>query len=609
MPFGAEIDAQGQTHFRLWAPTAARVDLEWSLGDRAPQSVRMPCDDGWYREVRADAPPGTRYRYHIDGELFVPDPASRFNPEDVHGRSEVIDPCAYAWRDGAWRGRPWQQAVIYELHVGAFTRAGTYAAIEPRLAELARLGVTALELMPVADFPGRRGWGYDGVLPFAPESAYGRPEALKHLVDCAHAAGLMVILDVVYNHFGPEGAYLHRYARPFFTDRHRTPWGDAINFDGPGSATVREFFIQNALYWLEEFHLDGLRIDAVHAIMDDSPRHFVAELAERVRAATGPERHVHLVLENHANEARRLQRDPHGRPRQATAQWNDDLHHVLHTLLTGERDGYYVDYAADPVRLLGRCLAEGFAFQGDAYAFEGGRPRGEPSGDLPADAFVAFLQNHDQVGNRAFGERIATLARPEALRAAFAILLLAPSPPMLFMGDEYAATQPFLFFCDFGTDLAAAVTAGRRREFGRFAKFSDPAAQARIPDPNAASSFTASRLRWSDRKRTPHREWLALVRRLLRIRQREIVPLLARLQAGAARYEVIDGRGLNVSWPTRDGRELQLLANPGQQPLALGSRSGRARTLYCSADRGTATAGALAPWEVRWRCSAPRRKS
>jgi maltooligosyltrehalose trehalohydrolase len=610
MPFGAEIDPDGRTRFRLWAPSAARIDLELTGVAGATRTVAMPAaGDGWYERVLKDAPPGTRYRYRIDGALAVPDPASRFNPDDVHGASEVIDPAAYGWRDGEWRGRPWSQAVVYELHVGAFTRAGTFNAVEARLDEIARLGITAIELMPVADFPGRRGWGYDGVLPFAPDSAYGRPEALKHLVDAAHARGLMMLLDVVYNHFGPEGAYLHGYAQSFFTDRHRTPWGDAINFDGPGSATVREFFIQNALYWLEEFHFDGLRVDAVHAIRDDSPRHFIAEMSERIRGFAGPDRHVHVVLENHENEARFLARDPAGRPRQATAQWNDDLHHALHVLLTGERDGYYADYADQPVHLLGRCLAEGFGFQGEAYALEGGRPRGEPSRELPPGAFIGFLQNHDQVGNRAFGERIPSLAPPDALHAALGIVLLAPSPPMLFMGDEFAAAQPFLFFCDFGADLAAAVTAGRRREFARFAKFSDPDVRARIPDPNAAATFAASRLRWSDRRRTPHREHLSLVRRLLRTRHKEIVPLIGELRTGAARYEVIDGSGLSVCWPARNGRELRLLANMSERPLAIAASRGRARTLYRSTVAAAATAGYLEPWEVRWTCSATRRSN
>ncbi len=607
MPFGAQFDPQGRTRFRLWAPTASQVELELSVdGQQYRASPLAALGDGWYEGVRDDAPPGTRYRYRIDEALIAPDPASRFNPDDVHGPSEVIDPCTYEWQDEQWRGRPWSEAVVYELHVGAFTRPGTFAAIESRLGELARLGVTAIELMPVADFPGRRNWGYDGVLPFAPDSSYGRPEALKRLVDAAHAHGLMMILDVVYNHFGPEGAYLHRYARTFFTERHQTPWGDGINFDGPGCATVREFFVQNALYWLQEFHFDGLRIDAVHAIRDDSSRHFVTELTERVHAGVAPGRQVHVVLENHENEARFLVRDPNGRPRRATAQWNDDCHHVLHTRLTGERDGYYAAYADRDVELLGRCLAEGFAYQGEPYCIEQDRPRGESSRQLPPSAFISFLQNHDQVGNRAFGERIDALAPREAVEAAHAILLLSPQPPMLFMGEEYAAPQPFLYFCDFGENLAAAVTDGRRREFARFARFADPEARTQIPDPNADTTFAASHLRWSDRRRDWHRERLALVRRLLRIRRREIVPLSAYLASGAARHEVVDGRGLMVAWPTIDGRELRLLANMSAQPLALDGPPGRARTLYRSHATQHGSNGHRQPWEVHWQMTSER---
>jgi maltooligosyltrehalose trehalohydrolase len=377
----------------------------------------------------------------------------------VHGASEVIDPGAFAWEDGDWNGRPWAEAVLYELHVGTFSPEGTFAGAQRRLDYLAELGVTAIELMPVGDFPGRCNWGYDGVLPFAPDASYGRPEDLKRLIQAAHRRGLMVLLDVVYNHVGPEGNYLHVYARDaFFTERHHTPWGAAVNFDGPGSELVRRFFVDNALYWLEEYHLDGLRLDAVHAILDDSPLHVLEEIAQAVREGPGRERALHLVLENDANQSRFLTRTAAGSPRWYDAQGNDDIHHALHAILTGERHGYYGDNADVPHRHLGRCLAEGFAHQGEASAYRGGEARGERSAHLPPGAFVGFLQNHDQVGNRAFGERLPVLAPPDALTLATAILLLAPSPPLLFMGEEHAAAVPFLYFCDFGPDLAAAVT-------------------------------------------------------------------------------------------------------------------------------------------------------
>ena len=406
------------------------------------------------------------------------DPASRYQPEDVHGPSEVVDPAAFAWTDLEWQGRPWKEAVLYEMHIGAFTPEGTFGAAVTKLDYLLELGVTAIEIMPVGDFPGRRDWGYDGALSYAPDASYGRPEELKALVDAAHARGLMVLLDVVYNHFGPEGSFLKAIAPQFFTERYKTPWGEAINMDGDGSGPVREYFIHNALYWIEEFHFDGLRFDAVHAILDDSPRHLLEELAERVRSAF-PGDHVHLILENEENQASRLARDSTGRPRWYTAQWNDDLHHVLHVAVTGELAGYYGDYIGRPEKL-GRALAEGFAFQGEVMPYRGG-PRGEPSGALPPTAFVAFAQNHDQVGNRAFGDRLSAIASPEAVRAVGAVYLLLPQIPMLFMGEEWGAAQPFPFFCDFGPDLAQAVRKGRREEFARFPEFEDPAVRERIP--------------------------------------------------------------------------------------------------------------------------------
>ncbi|HET7877064.1 MAG TPA: malto-oligosyltrehalose trehalohydrolase, partial [Methylomirabilota bacterium] len=492
MPFGAETREDGTTRFRLWAPAARSVELWLEDGGRALPMARAA--DGWAELATAEARPGARYRFRIDGALLVPDPASRFQPDDVHGPSEVVDPLAYAWSDGGWSGIPAERLVFYELHVGTFARHGTFARVAARLEYLASLGVTAIELMPVADFPGRWGWGYDGVLPFAPEARYGRPEELKALVDAAHAGGLAVFLDVVYNHFGPEGNYLHRYAPAFFNTRSRTPWGDAINYDGPGSEVVRAFVVHNALYWLEEFHMDGLRLDAVHAVRDGSPSHVLVELARAVAEGPGSERRVHLVLENDGNEARYLVRDgaPH---RLYQAQWDDDLHHALHVLLTGEQGGYYADYHP-PLWALGRSLTEGFAYQGE-YSGYRGRRRGEPSRDLRPTAFVGFLQNHDQVGNRAFGERITALAPPEAVRAATAVHLLAPSLPLVFMGQEWGAAEPFLFFSDLGPDLGPAVAEGRRREFARFREFGDAAARERIPDPQAAETYGRSVLDWS----------------------------------------------------------------------------------------------------------------
>jgi malto-oligosyltrehalose trehalohydrolase len=548
--------------------------------------------------VCESVPAGARYRYCIDGGPRVPDPASRYNPADVHGPSEVVDPEAFDWTDRAWKGRPWEEAVVYELHVGTFTPQGGYEGVIGKLDYLVDLGITAIELMPLADFPGRRGWGYDGVLPFAPDSGYGRPEDLKRLVDAAHGKGLMVLLDVVYNHFGPEGNYLHAYAPQFFTDRYRTPWGAAINFDGPGSRPVRDFFIHNALYWLEEFHFDGLRFDAVHAVHDGSRPDIVEEIAGRVREGPGRERAIHLVLENDDNTARYLKRYASGRPIGYTAQWNDDVHHCFHVLLTGETDGYYADYAERPLRHLGRCLAEGFAYQGEPSPFRDGKPRGEPSAALPPAAFVSFLQNHDQIGNRAFGERIAHLSSEPALAAATAILLLAPSPPMLFMGDEFVAATPFLFFCDFGGELAHAVTEGRRSEFARFAKFRDPGVAATIPDPVDAATFERSKLDWRSLVAEPHSRWLELHRELLALRAREIVPLLSGMKGRGASFREIGQRALEVRW-TSSGAELLLLANLGDEAQRLPAPAA-GRLIYSSAPGFEASDSSVPAWSAAW---------
>jgi malto-oligosyltrehalose trehalohydrolase len=598
MPFGATLHEDGSTLFRLWAPGAGRVDLAFAHDRARAEMPLAPVGGGWFEAVAADAPAGTRYAFRIDGGPSVPDPASRFNPEDVHAPSAVVDPLAFEWPDAGWRGRPWEEAVIYELHVGTFTAPGTFAAAVERLDDLAELGVTAVELMPVADFPGRRNWGYDGVLPFAPDAAYGAPEDLKRLVAAAHARGLAILLDVVYNHFGPEGNYLHAYAPQFFNPARHTPWGEAINFDGTDSRTVRDFFVHNALYWLEEYRFDGLRLDAVHAIADGSPHDIVEEIARSVRAGPGRERHVHLVLENDGNQARYLARDVGGRPLLASAQWNDDVHHAAHVLLAGERDGYYADYAERPLWYFGRCLAQGFAYQGEVSHYRGGRARGEPSAALPATAFVNFLQTHDQVGNRAHGERIGTLAPPGPLATVAACILLAPAPPMLFMGEEFGASSPFLFFCDFGPDLAAAVAEGRRAEFGRFARFADPQARAAIPDPNDPATFARSKVPWQERTVGRHAERLALYRRLLDLRRHHIVPRLAGMRPGGD-FECTGAGGLAVRWTLGDGARLHLTANLAAVPARIAQPPGR--LIYASAaPSGDSPSGDLvAPWSVR----------
>lgn len=588
LPFGAELQSNGRTRFRLWAPDAQRVDVVVEgFVDRFETASRA---GGWF-EAEVPVGAGTRYRYRIDDEIDVQDPAARFAPEGLNGSSEVVDPHAFHWDEDDWRGLPWHRAVLYELHVGTFTKEGTYAAIIPRLRELAALGINTIELLPLATFPGSRGWGYDGVLPYAPHPAYGRPEDLKQLIQAAHAVGIAVIIDVVYNHFGPEGNYLHRYASTFFTDRYQTPWGSAIDFEGEAGRNVRQFFIQNALYWLNEYRFDGLRLDAVHAIEDASKMHFVDELATALEAGPARDRHIHLILENHDNEASRLR--PSGAGRMSKAQWNDDFHHIAHVLLTGEKDGYYVNYAAQPREQLARVLAEGFAFQGDAYGEERAT-RGERSNDLAVTSFIDFLQNHDQIGNRAFGDRLTMLAGAAQLRAGLAVLLLSPHIPMLFMGEEYGARQSFLYFCDYEGELAEAITSGRRAEFAGFKAFGSEGARERIPDPNAAYTLERSRLRWEDRNEPPHREWLVYVGELLRVRAEHITPRIPMIEPGRAAREV-RGNLLRVRWPGSAGA-LQLEANMGETACER-EPQGSATLIYSTTSAPTDRC--LAAWEVR----------
>jgi maltooligosyltrehalose trehalohydrolase len=580
LPFGAEL-VGGGTRFRLWAPDARRVDLAIEGGAALPMAAEP---GGWFALTTAAIAVGGRYRYRIDDGICVPDPASRFQPQDAHGPSEIVDPAAYDWRETGWQGRPWEETVVYELHTGTFSETGDFDGIRRHLDHLAGLGVTAVELMPVGDFPGARNWGYDGVLLFAPDARYGRPDDLKRLVEACHERRLGIFLDVVYNHFGPDGNYLHLYAPQFFTQRRQTPWGAAIDFDGPLSHTVRDFYIHNALYWLEEYRFDGLRFDAVHAIHDDSNPDIVTEIAETIRHRI-TDRPVHLILENDVNQAQYLRRGTDGRPILHTAQWNDDLHHTLRVVTAGQEGGYYADYADRPAGRLGRALAEGFAYQGEASAYRGGEARGSPCGHLPPTAFVSFIENHDQVGNDAFGRRLLSLASPEAVRAAAATYLLAPEIPMLFQGQEWGATQPFLFFCDFAdAELAAAVRRGRREEFARFPEFSDPAARERIPDPGAEATWRASVLDWNTAAREPHRQWLAFYRTLLELRAREIVPRLHGITGHAGSWQAFGERGLRVDWRLGDGARLTLIGNYGDAPVPRPHPIPEGRLLYATPD-------------------------
>ena len=587
MPFGAELTATGEVRFRLWAPAARTVELLLcdANGATVLAAPLQSLSAGWFELETRAAGAGSLYRYRIDGTHEVPDPASRCNPQGVHGPSEVIDPLAYAWEDGSWRAPPWHAAVLYELHVGTFSPPGTYTAVAARLAHLKRLGVTAIELMPLAAFPGSRNWGYDGVLPFAPQASYGRPEELKGLIVAAHRHGLAVIVDVVYNHFGPEGNYLHHYAPEFFDARHQTPWGAAINFDGAASRTVRDFFIHNARYWLEEYHIDGLRLDAIHAIHDDSKPHIVTELAAAARACAGSGRVVYLTLENLRNDSEFL--GPEGSPDRCDAQWNDDAHHCLHVLLTGETQEYYLDYTERPAGLLCRALAEGFAYQGERSRF-GGSARGARSAHLPPSAFINFLQNHDQVGNRPGGERLSQLLhQPAALRAATAVVLLAPQPPLLFMGEEWGAPEPFPWFCDFEPELLARIRAQRAREI--------PDA----PDPGAVTTWAAAQLDWSVLRQSAHARVLTHYRRLLTIRRRDVVPLLPHIGPGRCRGASESG-AFAVDW--RAGHKvLHLLANLGAAPAPLPAPpAGRVLFATHPGVRSTLARNELPAWSVLW---------
>ena len=546
LSFGAELRPDGTTHFRLWAPSVVSVALEVDRFEAVPMQSEA---GGWHV---ADVPcgAGACYRYRLPDGVSVPDPASRLQDGDVHGRSVVFDPRAHEWHFANWQGRPWHETVVYEVHAGAL---GGFRGISERLEGLRDLGVTAIEIMPIADFPGRHNWGYDGVLPFAPDESYGTPDELKALIDRAHGLGLMVFLDVVYNHFGPDGNYLHAYAEAFFDEGTHTPWGAAIAFK---RREVCDFFIQNALYWLNEYRFDGLRFDAVHAI---TPQDFLDELAQTIRARVEPGRHVHLIMEHEGNRATLLG------PEKFDAQWADDAHHCMHVLLTGDTEGYYADYP-DPAAGLARCLGEGFLYQGQESPR--GHRRGEPSGELSPICFVFCLQNHDQIGNRAFGERLTVLADPDALLAAQALLLLAPQIPLLFMGEEFASRAPFLFFTDHNEDLAKLVRDGRRREFAHFAAFADVKRREQIPDPNAVETFALS---YPDPVDTDDRT-LAQTRTLLALRHRHLIPRLPGTRSLAA--GAVGDTGVLARWSMGDGAELIIASNLSAAPLPLDAVDG-----------------------------------
>jgi maltooligosyltrehalose trehalohydrolase len=515
----------------------------------------------------------------------VPDPASHYQPDDVFGPSEVIDHGRYEWRTREWRGRPWAETTILELHVGTFTPEGSFRSAIDKLDHVAAAGITAIELMPVADFAGRRNWGYDGVLLYAPDSTYGSPDDLRALVDAAHARGLMVFLDVVYNHFGPEGNYLNRYAPAFFASAH-TPWGTAVDYRVP---QVRAFVIDNALHWLDRYRLDGLRLDAVHAIVEPGEPSILHELSQTVgqlACATG--RAIHLMVENDGNRAHLL--DPQADPPQGSyrAQWNDDYHHAWHVLLTGEDRGYYRDYIDQPLGHLARVLGSGFAFQGELSVHRGGARRGERSGSLSPLAFIDFLQNHDQIGNRASGDRLISQVAEAPLAAALAVTLLSPMPPLMFMGDEWGSRRPFPYFCDFKGALADAVRKGRRVEFKEaYARSGDG-----IPDPLNEATFRSAVLDWNAAQAGCGARVLSLVRDLLNTRRDKLVPLLTGVKFGSARRH---GCLLTADWLLAQGKVLRLIANLSDESADPPDKLQWGEPLW-----GGDPSGGLPPWGVFW---------
>ncbi|UCF19888.1 MAG: malto-oligosyltrehalose trehalohydrolase [Gemmatimonadota bacterium] len=521
---GATVLPDGSSRFSVWAPAAGRVAVRILKPD-APFEVRMESQQGGVLEAFVpDLPPGTEYYYRLDDARDRPDPVSRYQPAGVHGPSRLVDPRAFRWSDSSWRGLDRADLVIYELHVATFSPAGTFAGAADRLSHLRELGVTAIELMPVAQFPGMRNWGYDGAYPYAPQNSYGGPDGLRHLVDAAHGEGIAVLLDVVYNHLGPEGNYLSEFG-PYFTDRYGTPWGQAVNFDGPESDEVRRYFIENALYWVTEYHIDGLRLDAVHAIFDFGARHILEELAAAVHAvADSLGRRVHVIAESDLNDPR-LVRDSERGGFALDAAWSDDFHHAVHSTLTGERNGYYVDFNGS--REIAKAVSDRYVLDG-SYSVYRRRRHGAPAVDVPADRFVVFTQNHDQVGNRAQGERLSQLVPFEQQKLAASLLLLSPYIPLLFMGQEYGETNPFLYFVDHGdSELVAAVREGRAREFERFA-WSVP-----IPDPAAPETLERSRLNPENSRRPPHSQILGLYKDLLKLRRERPA-----LRPGAAAFRV-----------------------------------------------------------------------
>jgi maltooligosyltrehalose trehalohydrolase len=576
-PIGARPHAAG-TSFRVWAPEHSSVELALERDGRHEFRPLAHDDRGYWSASFGDVRAGDTYRYRLDRDetRVLPDPASRFQPRGVHDVSEVVDPAVFGWTDQDWTPPRFDQLTIYELHVGTFSAAGTFRGVLERLPYLAQLGVTAIELMPVGDFPGSRNWGYDGVAIFAPSRAYGRPDDLRALVNTAHQHGLAVFLDVVYNHFGPDGAYANAFSPYYFTDRHKSPWGQGVNMDGPQSEGVRAFFIANALHWAREYHIDGLRLDATHAIQDDSPRPFLEELTSTLRERAG--RMVHVVAEDHRNLAKMLL------PASAggwglDGVWADDFHHQVRVHVAHDCEGYYADFAGS-TEDIATTIRNGWFFSGQ-HSRHNGQPRGTDPLPLSPRQFVICIQNHDQIGNRAEGERLHHQVDAATFRAVSTLAVIVPETPLLFQGQEWATSAPFMFFTDHHEELGHQVTKGRREEFASFAAFRDPALRERIPDPQALETFERSRLPWTEIDQPEHASMLRLYQRLLALRATS-APLRAATRDTFA-VRALDGETLALTRCSGIER-LWIVIRLGGSGTALVDGAGGARTLLTTED-------------------------
>jgi maltooligosyltrehalose trehalohydrolase len=556
LPIGAEVLPGDGVHFRVWAPRRRKVEVVLTHGGETLEA-EMAAEKGGYFSVHlTQARAGMDYRYKLDSEGLFPDPASRFQPEGPHGPSRIVDPTAFSWTDGRWAGVRLPGQIIYEMHLGTFTREGTWAAAMKELPELAAVGITVLEVMPIADFPGTFGWGYDGVNLFAPTRLYGGPDDARRFVDAAHQLGLGVILDVVYNHVGPDGNYLKQYAEAYFTDRYKTDWGEAINFDGPDSGPVRDYFVANAAYWIDEFHFDGLRLDATQNVYDSSEDHFLAALARRTRAAAS-QRSILLVAENEPQDVR-LVRPPEQNGYGLDALWNDDFHHTARLALTGRREAYYVDYLGSPQELVS-ALKWGYLYQGQYYTHHHKR-RGTSSRGIPPSVFVTYVQNHDQIANSGRGQRIHELTSPGRLRALTALTLLGPGTPLLFQGQEFAASAPFLFFADHGPELAKLVRKGRAGFLAQFPSLAVPEMQTILADPADRATFERCKLDFAERQR--HAPLYALHRDLLKLRRDD--PVFRGQKERGVDGAVLAPRAFVLRYFGGDGDDRLLLVNLGR---------------------------------------------